>query len=181
MRHLRKGRKLGRTASHRKALLASLTTSLFRHKKISTTVAKAKEARVLAEHLITKAKRAVLEERGKEQKDVHARREVARYIKDREVVGMLFGEIAPKVSERPGGYTRVVKLGQRLGDAAQMAVLELVDYNVAQEKSAVSGKGKEKPGRGKQERKKGEKVEKEEVVKEVEAEAVAEETKEGNQ
>ncbi len=176
MRHLRKGRKLKRTASHRKAVLASLATSLFRHKKISTTVAKAKEARVLAEHLITKAKRAVLAESGTEQKDVHARREVARYIKDREVVKMLFGEIASKVADRPGGYTRVVKLGQRLGDAAQMAVLELVDYNVAQEKSAVSGKAKEKPGRGKGERKKEEKGE---VVKEVEAEQ-AEEIKEGN-
>jgi len=156
MRHLLKGRKLKRTASHRKALLASLATSLFRHKKITTTLAKAKEARILAERLITKAKRANIKEAGTEKKDIHARREVAKYIKDRKVVQMLFGEIASRVTDRPGGYTRVVKLGQRLGDAAQMAVLELVDYNVAQEKPTAPGKEKERSGREKGSSGKGE-------------------------
>ena len=119
MRHRVKGRKLGRTASHRKATLNALATALFRHKKIKTTLAKAKEARSFSEVLITKAKTDT----------VHSRREVARFIKDREIVKELFNEIAVKAANRPGGYTRVVKLGNRLGDAAEMAILELVDYS----------------------------------------------------
>jgi len=119
MRHRVKGRKLGRTASHRKATLNALATALFRHKKIKTTLAKAKEARSFSEVLITKAK----------NDSVHSRREVARFIKDKEVVKELFSEIAVKTANRPGGYTRVVKLGTRLGDAAEMAILELVDYS----------------------------------------------------
>lgn len=119
MRHRVKGRKLGRSASHRKATLNALATALFRHKKIKTTLAKAKEARSFSEVLITKAKNDT----------VHSRRDVARFIKDKEVVKELFGEIAVKAANRPGGYTRVVKLGHRLGDAAEMAILELVDYS----------------------------------------------------
>jgi large subunit ribosomal protein L17 len=140
MRHLRKGRKLKRTASHRAALLASLSMALFRHKKIRTTVAKAKEARILADKLITKAKAALKAEKPEEK--VHYRREVAKYINDKEVVAELFDEIAEKVADRNGGYTRVVKLGQRYGDGAQMAVLELVDYNLAQDKKAVTSRAK---------------------------------------
>ena len=138
MRHRKAGRKLKRTSSHRKATLIALSTALLRHKKIQTTVAKAKEARIFVEKLITTAKNAVAAEG--EKKNVHARRQIARYIKDRDIVQELFNEIAPKVASRPGGYTRVVKLGQRFGDGAEVAVLELVDYNTGQEK--VTSKGK---------------------------------------
>lgn len=130
MRHRKSGRKLKRTSSHKRALLVSLSTALLRHKKIRTTVAKAKETRIFVEKIITRAKNAVaLNDRAR---DVHARRMVARYIKDKDVVKELFGEIAQKVSSRPGGYTRIVKLGRRLGDGAEVALLELVDYHGAQ-------------------------------------------------
>lgn len=119
MRHKVKGRKLGRTASHRKATLIALSTSLLRHKRIKTTLAKAKETRGFVERLITKAKKG----------DLHSKKQVMNFIKDKEVVKELFSEIVPKIGDRPGGYTRVVKLGNRLGDAASMAIIELVDYN----------------------------------------------------
>jgi large subunit ribosomal protein L17 len=132
MRHRKAGRKLKRTASHRRALLANLSASLLKHKRIMTTVAKAKETRTVVEKLITRAKHALA------QKDaaavgVHDRRIVARFIRDREALTELFSTIAEKVAGRPGGYTRVVKLGQRQGDGAEMAVLELVDFNTGQE------------------------------------------------
>ena len=142
MRHRKSGRKLKRTASHRKATLAALSTALLRHKKIQTTLAKAKETRMVVEKLITRAKNAVKAEG--EKKDVHARRMIARSIKDREVVKELFNEIAPKVATRAGGYTRVVKLGQRFGDGAQVAVLELVDYNTGQDAQKPAPKTKSK-------------------------------------
>ena len=116
MRHRKKGRQLSRTRSHRKATLRNLATSLFRHERIETTTAKAKELRPFAERLITLARRG----------DVHARRLAATKIQDREVLGKLFDEIAPRYSERPGGYTRVLKLGNRKGDAAEMSLIELV-------------------------------------------------------
>ena len=119
MRHNVKGRKLGRTSSHRKATMQALATSLFKHKRIKTTLAKAKELRGFAEKLITKAKKG----------DLHSQRQVMEHLKDKEVVKELLSEIVEKIGDRPGGYTRVVKLGQRFGDAAQMAVIELVDYN----------------------------------------------------
>jgi len=136
MRHQKSGRKLKRTASHRKATLSALSVALITHKKIRTTVAKAKETRRVVEQLITRAKNAVARETGKEHKDVHARRESYSFLRDRKAVSSLFNDIAPKVAARPGGYTRVVKLGQRQGDGAELAVLELVDYNLAQESSA---------------------------------------------
>jgi large subunit ribosomal protein L17 len=132
MIHGRKGRKLGRTYTHRKATLNALATSLLQHKKIKTTVAKAKEARIYVEPLITMAKRSLAltgDEKEVSIQRVHARRQVGRYIKDGDVLKTLFTEIAPKVADRPGGYTRVVKLGKRLGDSAEMAILELVDWN----------------------------------------------------
>ena len=132
MNHNVKGRKLGRTASHRAELLNSLTTSLLKHKRIRTTEAKAKETRTFVEKLITKAKK----------NDLHARRQILSQIKDKDVVKELFDEIIPKIGERPGGYTRVVKLGNRLGDAAAMAVLELVDYNDVANKKAEEQKAK---------------------------------------
>lgn len=144
MRHRKSGRKLKRTASHRKATLIALSTALLRHKRIRTTVAKAKETRMFVEKLITRAKNAVAGET-EQQKNVHARREISRYIKDRAVVTELFGEIAPKVANRAGGYTRVVKLGQRHGDNAEVALLELVDFQVIQEKKkAKADKPKKK-------------------------------------
>ena len=147
MRHRKAGRKLKRTASHRKATLIALATALIRSKKIKTTVAKAKETRMFVEKILTRAKNAVATEGDK--KDVHARRIVARSIKDRDVIKELFGEIAQKIAKRPGGYTRVVKLGQRQGDGAEVAILELVDYNTG-----------EAPAKLKKEKKKKEKKEK---------------------
>ena len=133
MRHRVEGRKLGRTASHRKALLASLSTSLIKHKKITTTTAKAKETRRIIEPIITRARNAFLSEKSGNPTDVHARRVVARFIRDREAVTILFSEIAEKVGTRAGGYTRVLPLGHRFGDGASMSVIELVDYNIAQD------------------------------------------------
>ncbi|KUG26506.1 lsu ribosomal protein l17p [hydrocarbon metagenome] len=119
MRHRVKGRKLGRTASHRHATLNALATQLLRYKKIKTTLAKAKETKKFVEPLITKAKK----------NDISARRLVARFIKDKEVLKELFSDIVEKIGDRPGGYTRIVKLGHRDGDAAELAIIELVDYN----------------------------------------------------
>ncbi len=136
MRHRVKGRKLGRTSAHREATLRLLATSLLKHKKIKTTVAKAKELRTYVEPLITKAK----------EDTVANRRHIARFIKDKEIVKELFGEIVEKIGDRPGGYTRVVKLGQRRGDAAEMAIIELVDYaDVVEEKPKKTKKKEEKP------------------------------------
>jgi len=117
MRHRKKGRKLNRTASHRKATLRNMATSLFRHGRIETTTAKAKELRPFAERLITLAKRG----------DLHARRLAATKIQDRQVLGTLFDDLGPRFAERPGGYTRILKLGSRKGDAAEMSLIELVD------------------------------------------------------
>jgi large subunit ribosomal protein L17 len=143
MIHARKGRKLNRTASHRKALLSALSTSLLRHKRIKTTLAKAKETRMVVEKLITRAKNAVAKETDGALKNVHARREVAKFIHDKVVVKELFNEIAPKVANRAGGYTRVIKLGQRLGDGAHVALLELVDYGYQAEAAAAPVKKKQ--------------------------------------
>ena len=116
MRHRKKGRGLSRSPSHRRALLRNMATSLFRHERIRTTTAKAKELRPYAERLVTLARRG----------DLHARRLAARRIADREVLGKLFDDIGPRYAERPGGYTRILKLGPRKGDAADMALIELV-------------------------------------------------------
>lgn len=135
MRHRVRGRKLGRTASHKLALMRSMATSLLKHKKITTTTAKAKELRGFVEPLITKAK----------TDSVHARRYVSDQIKDREVVKGLFSEIIAKVGERAGGYTRVVRLGQRKGDGAEMAIIELVDFSgIMKPKAPKKTKGEEK-------------------------------------
>ena len=142
MRHRISGKKLKRTASHRKSTLIALSTALLRNKKIRTTLAKAKETRSFVEKMITRAKNAVAIEG--EKKNIHARRMIARYIKDREVVKELFTVIVPKVSSRPGGYTRVVKLGQRQGDGAEVAVLEIVDFNTGQTPSKSASKTKAK-------------------------------------
>jgi large subunit ribosomal protein L17 len=116
MRHRSKGRQLSRTYTHRAATLRNLATSLFLHERIETTTAKAKELRPYAERLITLARKG----------DIHARRLAGRKIQDRTVLGKLFDEIAPRYVERPGGYTRILKLGNRKGDAAEMSLIELV-------------------------------------------------------
>jgi large subunit ribosomal protein L17 len=121
MRHLKSGKKLGRTYSHRKAMMANMATSLLEHKSIITTTTKAKEARSVVERLITFAKKG----------DLAARREVLRTIRNKELVKELFETIAPKYAERAGGYTRVIKIGNRQGDNAAMAVFELVGYEGA--------------------------------------------------
>jgi large subunit ribosomal protein L17 len=118
MRHQRAGRKLGRDAAHRKALYANLTSSLIEHGRIKTTLAKAKEVRPVAEEMITLGRRG----------DVPARRQALKFLRSQDVVHMLFSDVGPRFSDRPGGYSRIVKLGPRQGDAAEMAYLELVDY-----------------------------------------------------
>ncbi|MCP5061305.1 MAG: 50S ribosomal protein L17 [Ignavibacteriae bacterium] len=163
MRHRIKGRKLGRSTSHRLATLRSLATALIKHKKIKTTLAKAKQTRLFAEPIITKAKKG----------SVHARRLVSRDIQDRQVLQELFGEVVEKIGDRPGGYTRVIKLGARQGDAAEMAIIELVDYNDGGEVRA-SKKSKAK----KETSKEVEKKVVEEVVEAVEEEEVIEENNE---
>ncbi len=132
MRHRVRGRKLSRTHSHRAALLNALATSLLKHKRIKTTLAKAKEARKYVEALITKAKK----------NNLHSRRHIMRFVNDKEVIKELFNEVVPKIADRPGGYTRVVKLGNRIGDSASMAILELVDYNDVITKKAEEHKEK---------------------------------------
>ncbi len=148
MRHLKKGWKLKRTRSHRKALLRNLAISLLEHKKIVTTVAKAKALRPFVEKIITRAKRAVLRERNGQlpegqSLDIHSRRVVGRLIHNKAIVQELFDTIAPTVIDRPGGYTRIVKLGFRRGDAAELAAIELVDWGAPQD-GAVSLKSKKK-------------------------------------
>ncbi|MBY0542882.1 MAG: 50S ribosomal protein L17 [Sphingobacteriaceae bacterium] len=119
MRHGKKHNHLGRTTSHRKAMLANMASSLIKHKRISTTLAKAKALRVYVEPLITKSKNDT----------THSRRTVFAYLQDKETVTELFRDVAAKVANRPGGYTRIIKLNNRLGDNAEMALIELVDYN----------------------------------------------------
>jgi len=116
MRHRIKGKQLSRTASHKKALLANMATSLFKHERIETTQAKAKELRPYAERIITLARRG----------DLHARRLAEARLKDRDVTQRLFKEIAPRFATRPGGYTRIIKLGHRVGDGAEIARIELL-------------------------------------------------------
>jgi len=119
MRHNKKFNHLGRKSGHRKAMLANMASSLILHKRIETTLAKAKALRVYIEPLITKSK----------DDTTHSRRTVFSYLKQKEAITELFRVIAPKIADRPGGYTRVLKLGFRQGDAADMAMIELVDFN----------------------------------------------------
>ena len=118
MRHQRSGRKLGRDASHRKALYANLTGALIEHGRIKTTVAKAKEVRPIAEQMITLGRRG----------GVHSRRQALKFLRSQDVVHKLFSDVGPRFKDREGGYSRIVRIGPRLGDAAEMAYLELVDF-----------------------------------------------------
>lgn len=119
MRHGKKLNHLGRTSAHRKAMLRNMASSLILHKRIKTTVAKAKALRSFVEPIITKAK----------EDTTHSRRMVFKYLQDKEAVKELFRDVNTKVGDRPGGYTRIIKLGNRLGDAAEMCYIELVDFN----------------------------------------------------
>ena len=121
MRHSRVINHLGRTSSHRKAMLANMASSLIVHKRITTTTAKAKALRTFVEPLITKSK----------EDSTHSRRVVFSYLKDKTAVAELFRDVSPKIGERPGGYTRILKIGNRIGDNADMCIMELVDYNDA--------------------------------------------------
>ncbi|MCC9137672.1 50S ribosomal protein L17 [Pontibacter silvestris] len=126
MRHGKKINHLGRTASHRKAMLSNMAASLILHKRVSTTVAKAKALRKYVEPLLTKAKNDT----------THSRRTVFAYLQDKESVKELFDQVAGKIANRPGGYTRILKTGYRIGDNAEMCVIELVDYNEDMQSSA---------------------------------------------
>ncbi len=129
MRHRKKGRKIGRTSPHRKRTLQALSNALIENKSITTTVAKAKELRPFVEPLITRAK----------EDTEHNRRQVFRHLQNKEMVSELFDEVAERVGDRPGGYTRVIKLGQRSGDGAELALVELVDYNDVKPADATGG------------------------------------------
>ena len=133
MRHNKKVNHLGRKSAHRKAMLANMASSLLVHKRISTTIAKARALRSYVEPLITKAK----------DDTTHSRRVVFSYLQDKDAVSELFREISAKIADRPGGYTRILKTGNRLGDNAEMCIMELVDYNeamLAAKEDAAKGK-----------------------------------------
>jgi large subunit ribosomal protein L17 len=138
MRHGKKVNHLGRTDSHRKAMLANMASSLILHKRITTTLAKAKALRVYVEPILTKAKNDT----------THSRRTVFSYLQDKETVTILFREIAEKIANRPGGYTRIIKMENRLGDNAEMALIELVDYNTVYGKEAAKTEKKATRRRG---------------------------------
>lgn len=139
MRHGDKINNLGRTASHRRALLANLAIALIEHKRITTTLAKARALRRYIEPLVTKAK----------DNTTHSRRVVFSYLQNKEAITELFGNVAAKVGDRPGGYVRVIKLGFRRGDGAETAMIEFVDFNeVYNLKDAVGGESKKKTRRG---------------------------------
>jgi large subunit ribosomal protein L17 len=156
MRHRIKGKKLKRTASHRAALMNALATSLLKHKRIKTTETKAKEARKHVEALITKARK----------NDLHSMRQVMSHINDKAVVKELFSEIIPKIGDRPGGYTRVIKLGNRIGDAAGMAILELVDYNDVINAKAAEQKEKREARKAQKQAEKKQEISEAQVVEE---------------
>src|ERR1700752_4487134 len=141
MRHGKKVNHLGRTDSHRKAMMANMATSLITHKRITTTLAKAKALRVYVEPLLTKSK----------DDTTHSPRTVFSYLQDKDAVSELFRDIAPKIANRPGGYTRIIKMENRLGDNAEMALIELVDYNTVYTKdgAAVAKKSTRRRGSGK--------------------------------
>jgi len=146
MRHRKSFNHLGRKSGHRKAMLANMASSLILHKRIETTVAKAKALREYVEPLITKSK----------EDTTHSRRTVFSYLKTKEAVSELFREVAPKIAERPGGYTRVLKTGFRMGDAADMAIIELVDFNEAALTSSTKKEEKKSTRRSRAKKSSGE-------------------------
>jgi large subunit ribosomal protein L17 len=139
MRHGKKFNHLGRTASHRKAMLSNMAASLITHKRINTTLAKAKELKKYVEPLVTRSK----------TDSTHNRRMVFSYLQDKEAVTELFREVSVKVADRPGGYTRIIKTGTRLGDNAEMAMIELVDFNEIYTNAKKEAKKSTRRGRAK--------------------------------
>lgn len=137
MRHNKSGKRLGRNSSHRTAMMRNMVTSLFAHEKITTTDIRAKELRKIADKMITLGKRG----------DLHARRQALQVIRDRKVVGKLFDLVAPRYKDRPGGYTRIIKLGQRTGDNASLSLIELVEeeFTAKPRKAAPAPKAESKP------------------------------------
>ncbi len=140
MRHGKKVNHLGRTDSHRKAMMSNMATSLILHKRITTTLAKAKALRGYVEPILTKSKNDT----------THSRRVVFSYLQDKDAVSILFREIAEKIASRPGGYTRIIKMENRLGDNAEMAIIELVDYNTVYgtDSAKAAAKSTRRRGRG---------------------------------
>jgi len=152
MRHNNANNNLGRKSAHRKAMLSNMASSLILHKRIKTTTAKAKALRVFIEPILTKSK----------EDSTHARRLAFTYLQDKEAVTTLFREVSPKIGDRPGGYTRILKIGTRLGDAAEMCYIELVDFNEAMLGTAAAAETKttRRSRRGAKKKGDGEAVEK---------------------
>lgn len=167
MRHNKAINHLGRQAGHRKALLANMACSLIQHKRITTTVAKAKALKSYIEPLVTKSK----------EDTTHSRRVVFSYLKDKEAVTELFRTIAPKIADRPGGYTRVLHIGFRQGDAAEMALIEFVDFNEAALAAAPKAAAKKTTRRSRAKKAEAAPAEEAPKAEEVKAEAPAEEPK----
>jgi large subunit ribosomal protein L17 len=138
MRHGKKFNHLGRKTAHRKAMLSNMAGSLIMHKRINTTVAKAKALRKVVEPLITKSK----------TDSTHSRRLVFSFLQDKTITAELFREVAPKIADRPGGYTRIIRTGNRLGDNAEMCMIELVDFNEIYTNEKATAKGKKTRRRG---------------------------------
>lgn len=161
MRHRKKGNKLGRAKGHRKRTLAALSSALIEHKRITTTLAKAKALRPFVEPLITRAK----------EDTMHNRKQVFRHLQDKEAIKELFGDVADRVGDRPGGYTRVIKLGRRSGDGAELAMVELVDYNDVQPANAGGGRSRTRRGSGKGRRRGAQQDEATQAAEAAEAEA----------
>lgn len=159
MRHNKKFNHLGRKTAHRKSMLANMATSLIMHKRIETTIAKAKALRMYVEPIITKSK----------EDTTHSRRMTFKLLKNKYAVTELFREIAPKIADRPGGYTRILKTGFRLGDAADMCMIELVDFNA----TYTTNKSASVDAKPKTRRSKAKKTEATPSVKEATAEVVA--------
>ena len=160
MRHGKKVNHLSRTSSHRKAMLANMACSLIEHKRINTTIAKAKALKKFVEPLITKSK----------SDTTHSRRMVFKSLRSKQGAAELFRDIAPKIADRPGGYTRIIKLGSRLGDNAEMAMIELVDFN----ELLLESKAPKKKSRRRGKKKTEAAVETAEVIEEVKTEVVEE-------
>ena len=160
MRHGKKVNHLSRTSSHRKAMLANMACSLIEHKRINTTIAKAKALKKFVEPLITKSK----------SDTTHSRRMVFKSLRSKQGAAELFRDVAPKIADRPGGYTRIIKLGSRLGDNAEMAMIELVDFNELLLESKAPKKRSRRRGKKKTEAA----VETAEVIEEVKTEVVEE-------
>ena len=161
MRHNKNFNHLGRQAGHRKAMLSNMASSLIMHKRIATTVAKAKAVQQFVEPLVTKSK----------EDTTHSRRVVFSYLKQKEAVTELFRTIAPKIAERPGGYTRILKTGFRLGDAADMCIIEFVDFNEAYTFGKVVSTEEAKPKTRRSRKKSADSVEDATVVAEKKAKA----------